>query len=313
MHLLLLLLLRLLSKDRSVGVEAQLHLLVLEGVLLLHGGAAGDGLALGGIQRALNFGAVDETGQVGLGDDVGGDEEVALVGRSLGGGAVDLVEGLEGSRGPDDEAAQVATGGELQQVQGGDRAGLNTGDVAEALDDLLAVDNGVVDDERAAALAMAAATELALAGTQLLGALDALDVGTRADGLEESQGGGGAADGGRVEELRVDDQGHFGDSHDLVATGEEQRGGGRGGQGGADGVAPVFESLAGVLFRWKPSRSNSLLALVDLDVPAAPDLGGSEHAAGTAHVTKGGLTGTVSTTTGDTGDTGNSTTFEAAC
>jgi hypothetical protein len=43
-------------------------------------------------------------------------------------------------------------------------------------------------------------------------------------------------------------------------------------------------------------------------VPLAPDLGGSEHATGTALVTEGSLTGTVSTTTGDTGDTGNSTT-----
>lgn len=53
---------------------------------------------------------------------------------------------------------------------------------------------------------------------------------------------------------------------------------------------------------------NSLLALVDLDVPLAPDLGRGEHATGTAHVTEGGLTGTVGTTTRDTGDTGNSTT-----
>jgi hypothetical protein len=42
-------------------------------------------------------------------------------------------------------------------------------------------------------------------------------------------------------------------------------------------------------------------------VPLAPDLGGSEHATGTALVTKGSLTGTVSTTTGDTGDTSDST------
>ena len=51
-----------------------------------------------------------------------------------------------------------------------------------------------------------------------------------------------------------------------------------------------------------------LLAKVDLLVPLAPDLGGSEHATGTAHVTEGGLTGTVSTTTRDTGDTGDSAT-----
>lgn len=55
----------------------------------------------------------------------------------------------------------------------------------------------------------------------------------------------------------------------------------------------------------------SLLALVDLDVPLAPDLGRGEHATGTAHVTEGGLTGTVSTTTRDTRDTGDGTTFSA--
>jgi hypothetical protein len=54
---------------------------------------------------------------------------------------------------------------------------------------------------------------------------------------------------------------------------------------------------------------NSLLALVDLDVPLAPDLGRGEHATGSAHVTEGSLTGTVSTTTGDTGDTGDSATY----
>jgi hypothetical protein len=42
-------------------------------------------------------------------------------------------------------------------------------------------------------------------------------------------------------------------------------------------------------------------------VPLAPDLGGSEHATGTALVTEGSLTGTVSTTTRDTGNTGDST------
>lgn len=59
--------------------------------------------------------------------------------------------------------------------------------------------------------------------------------------------------------------------------------------------------------KFHPQRY-SLLALVDLDVPLSPDLGRGEHAAGSAHVTESGLTGTVSTTTGDTGNTGNSAT-----
>ena len=56
------------------------------------------------------------------------------------------------------------------------------------------------------------------------------------------------------------------------------------------------------------SSCETLLAEVDLLVPLAPDLGGCEHASGTAHVTVGGLTGTVSTTTADTWDTGDSAT-----
>lgn len=71
-------------------------MLVAQRVLLLDSAAASGGLALGGVERALDFRRVDETGQVGLGDDVGRQEEVALVGGGLGGGAVDLVEGLEG-------------------------------------------------------------------------------------------------------------------------------------------------------------------------------------------------------------------------
>ena len=304
-----LLLLSLLGKDRGVGVQAQHDLLVAQRVLLLHSGAAGDGLALGGVEGALDFGAVDEAGEIGLRDDVGRQQEVALVGRGLGGGAVDLVEGLEGSGGPDDEAAQVTTGSQLEQVQGGDGAGLDTGDVAESADEVLAIDGGVVDDERTTALAVAAATELALTGTELLGALDLLDIGTGADSLEESQRAGGLGGGTSLEDGRVDDEGNLGNGHDLVATGHQERGGSRSSQGGAGSVAPEFFMLVSPpTFRRDKLRLHSLLALVDLDVPLAPDLGGSEHAAGTAHVTEGGLTGTVSTTTGDTGDTGDGTT-----
>lgn len=43
-------------------------------------------------------------------------------------------------------------------------------------------------------------------------------------------------------------------------------------------------------------------------MPLPPDLGGSEHATGAAHVTEGSLTGTVGSATGHTGNTGNSAT-----
>ena len=52
-----------------------------------------------------------------------------------------------------------------------------------------------------------------------------------------------------------------------------------------------------------PLLSCSLLSKVDLLVPSPPDLGGCEHATGTAHVTECCLTSTVSTTSGDTRNT----------
>lgn len=290
-HNLVLLLLGLLGEDLGVGVQAEHDLLVLERVLLLDTSAAGDGIALGGVDGALDFRRVDQTGEISLRDNVGGEEEVALVGRGLGGGAVDLVEGLEGLRGPDDEAAEVATRGELEEVEGGDGAGLDTGDVAEALDEVLAVSLSRVDDEGTAALAVAAATELALAGAELLGASNLLEVGTGTDSLEEGDGGSGLGNGISSNELGVDNEGDLGDGHDLVTTGQEEGSDSGGSNGRAGSVA--------------------LLALVDLDVPLAPGLGRGEHAAGTAHVTKGGLTSTVSTGTRDTGNTGNSTTCRA--
>lgn len=210
------------------------------------------------------------------------------MGSGLGDGAVDLVKSLKGAGGPDDEAAKVTTGSKLEEVEGVDGAGLDTRDVAEALDEVLAVGLGVENDEGTTALAVAAATELALTGTELLGALDLIQVGASTDGAEESQGAGSLDDSVRANDLGVNDAGNLGDGHDVVTTGHQERGDGRGSQGRAGSIA--------------------LLALVDLDVPAAPDLGRSEHAARTAHVTESGLTSTVSTRARDTRDTGNSAT-----
>lgn len=282
----------------------------------MHTSALGLSIALGGAQNALDFGAVDQTAQVGLGNNVGGQEEVLLQGGGLGGGAVDLVEGLEGRRGPDDESAEVTTRGQLQQVQGVDGGGLHTGNVAETLDELLAIHLGVVDDEGTAALAVAAATELALAGAELLGALDLLQIGTGTDGLEETESSGGLGEGGAVKSSRIDNERDLGDGHDLVTAGEEQGGNGGGSQSRGGCETPKTDcqcffvrmiSSKDCSTRAEPEL-NSLLALVDLDVPLAPDLGRSEHATRSAHVTESSLTSTVSTTTRDTGNTGDSAT-----
>lgn len=241
----------LLDEGGVVRVEAEQNLLVLEGVLLLDTSALGEGSTLGGVEDALDLGAVDQTGEVGVGNNVGGNQEVLLQLGGLGGGAVDVVEGLEGSRGPDDEATEVTTRGELEEVQGVDIAGLDTGHVAEALDELLAVGGGVVDDQGTAALAVAAATELALTGAELLGVLGLEDIGGGTDGGQELESSGSLGSSSTLEDGGVDNQGDLGDLGDLVTTGQQKRSDGRGGDGRGDGVPT--------------------LGLRHLDVPLAPD------------------------------------------
>lgn len=279
----------LLRESSGVGVETEHDLLVAERVLLLDTLTLGAGVALGGVENRLDFRQVDETGQVGVGDNVLGQEVVLLKSGGGGGGAVNLVEGLEGGGGPDDEAAEVPTGSELEEVEGVDGAGLNTGDVAESTDELLAVGLGVVDDKGSAALAEAAVTELTLTGAHLLGLLDLGEVGAGTEGLEEGNGGLGLGQGSTLEGLGVNDEGNLGDVGDTVTAGEEQSGDGRSSEG--------------------RGGSKTSLANVDLLVPLSPDLGGSEHATRTALVTESSLTSTVSTTTRDTGDTSDSATY----
>lgn len=221
----------LLRESSSVGVKTEHNLLVAERVLLLDVGALGAGLTLGAAEDGLDFRRVDEAGEVGVGDEVGGEDEVLLEGRRRVRGAVDGVQGLEGRGGPDDEATEVTTGGELEEVEGEDRGRLNTGDVAESTDELLAVGLGVVDDERAATLAEAAASQLTLTGTHLAGLGDLDELRTSTNSLEESDGSLGLGDSGVLEGLGVNDEGNLGDVGDAVAAGEEERGDGRGSEG----------------------------------------------------------------------------------
>jgi len=72
-----------------------------------------------------------------------------------------------------------------------------------------------------------------------------------------------------------------------VAAGEDEGRDGGGGEGGGDGDTAEVD--------------------VDAAVPAAPDLGGREHASATAHVAEGCLAGAVGTTARNAGDTGHRT------
>lgn len=101
-----------LSYNSSVRVEFVHQLFVDEGV-----SASGLDLIVDllGAHNSLNFLRVDQTSDVGVGADGMGNFKV-LLGGSLGESSVDAVQSGESVLGPDDEAAERATGSELKQV-----------------------------------------------------------------------------------------------------------------------------------------------------------------------------------------------------
>lgn len=68
----------LLRESRGIWVEAELHLEVLERVLLLYNTTLGDGTATNGTEDLLNVTRVDDLAEVWLRHDGGGEEEVLL-------------------------------------------------------------------------------------------------------------------------------------------------------------------------------------------------------------------------------------------
>jgi hypothetical protein len=148
----------------------------------------------------------------------------------------------------------VTTRGELEEVEVVDGAGLNTGDVAESEDEVLAILLGVVDDKRTTALLVAATPHLTLTSADLARVLSLLDVGTGTDSLEKGNGSGGLLDGAIGEGGRGDNEGNLRDGGDGVTAGKEKSRAARGGERGGGREA--------------------LLVEVDLLVPLAPDLGG---------------------------------------
>lgn len=188
---------------------------------------------------------------------------ILLVRGDLVEGSEHLVEQPKCTLSPDDEAAEMTTRCELEEVESPDVDELDAGQVAERLDDAVVL---VVDDEGATALTMSAVTHLSFAGTQLAGVGDLDDVGVGVQRLEESDSLlrfgerlGGVSD----------DKGNLLDLLDAMATGKDQRRQRRCSEGRNDG--------------------ETALVLVHLDVPFAPGLGRGEHTSTTAHVSERGL------------------------
>ena len=259
----------------SIGIELQHRIEVRERVLLER---CSLNIFLNGPDHGLDLVGVNDTGQVRV-DHLGPGKQVALF--LLGGlieGSIDRVQFLKCGLGPNNEPSKVATGCQLQKVEPINVCLLYTGNVPEGFNGLSTFCS--VHYKRTLARDIPAVPHFSLPGTNSVAEFSFLRVCECADFLENFDGFFGFLD---AFDSVADDEGEFRDGLDAVAASLDERGDCGGGDGGDDGVA--------------------LLLNVDLAVPAAPDLGGSKHAAATAHVSEGALAGAVGTTAGDSRDT----------
>jgi hypothetical protein len=207
--------------------------------------------------------------------------ESTLGGRVLLKGSEDLIKLVESSLSPDDESAQVTTGGKVEQVEVVDGGALDTGQVLESSDNTLIVG---VDHKGTSAHHEASVSHLSGASADLSGVLALLHISIGTEGLKDGKGilGLGAGVDGVGE-----DKGELRDGIHSVATGHHKGHDSGGSQGRRHGVSALVD--------------------IDLSMPASPDLGRGEHATSTAHVSERTLSGSGGTSTGDTGDTSHGT------
>lgn len=264
------------ADEAGVGVHSVKGLGVVEGIVL--GGGVKHAVGLGGADCRLDLVGVDDAGDVGIGDLAVGESVSLLLSRGLSLAAEDAVQLLEGALSPDDETADVASGGELEQVESADVSDFNAGDVAERLDE--GHIGTAVDNERSSARAVSSVSQLSLSGAHLDGVDDLLDIGPGTGVSEEPDGFLGAFDflGGVA-----DDEGEFGEVVDSVSAGLDEGENGGGCDGSGNGV--------------------SLLLEVASSVPSPPDADGGEHASLAAHVTEGTLAVSAGSRSSHSGNT----------
>mmetsp|Transcript_24684 Transcript_24684/g.56725 ORF Transcript_24684/g.56725 Transcript_24684/m.56725 type:complete len:332 (-) Transcript_24684:201-1196(-) len=250
-------------------------------IQLLQRGNVGNGVLLAqrlglvpesGSYHRLHFVGVDDTSQIRIGHGGGG--------HGLPAGSVHGLQSRCRRSRPHDEPSHVSSRCQLEEVETGHFTALHPGQIAEGA--FLIVSAGV-DHQGTAAHFETAVAGFSLSGTDLFARGGLLHVSIGAHGFQSLDGGrglGGPRDHGVFHHQR--DLGDFGDG---VAPRHDERGHGGGGQGRSHRV--------------------TLLGGVDLAVPLAPGLGGSEHAAAAAHVSEGTLPGAGGSAAAHAGNTGD--------
>lgn len=266
------------ASDLVEGVESVHEGMVVKRVLLsdvLHDG----GLHLS--ELGLDLVGVDDSSEVSAVHHVSVEDIATLldVGSSV--VAEDTVKSLEGVLGPDDESAEVATRGELEEVKSVNVDEVDAGEVSGGSLHVLVL--LTVNDQGSASEDVSGVSEFTLASSDLLGVSGSLHVLTSTntlEGLEEGLGG--------VNIEGLNNQGELGNVGDSVTSSENKGSDSGGSNGGGDGV--------------------SLLVSVDLSVPSSIGLEGSEHSTLSALVTEGTLAGSGSTRATNSGNTSDGST-----
>ena len=232
-------------------------------------------------ELGLDLVRVNDSGEVSAGHHGSTEGESGLADGGLSVGTEEGVELLESVLGEDNKSSDMTTRGELEEVQSGDVAGVDTGEVSGGLLDKTVL--VTVDDKGSLTEGETRVSHLTLTGAGVLGGSDSGEVGINTKVVE-----GGEESRSLLLVESVNNEGELRDILDSVTTGHDEGTTSGGSEGGGDGV--------------------SLLVEIDLSVPLSPDLERSEHATLTAHVTESTLTGSVSTRARDSGNTGDSAT-----
>lgn len=182
--------------------------------------------------------------------------------------------------GPDAESTDMTTWGELSDVQSVDVAHIDSWNVSEGSSQVVAT---VIDDEKwASSDLMSSVSHFTLTTSKALVDHNSLDISPKSEGLQKGNSFLGLRD---LADGVVEDQWNLVHFLNSVTSGHNQWSAGGGSNGGG--------------------KSVSSLVKIDLSVPSSPGVQWMGHTSLSAHITEGGLTGSVSTGTGNSWNTGN--------
>ena len=201
------------------GVESVHSSLVGERILLAFRSSFGvDALQA---EFRLDLVRVDDSGEVSTGHQVSSKLEATLLDCFLSIGTKDVIELLEGVLGEDNESTEVATWSELEEVQSGDGANIDTGEVSSgALDSSVVV---AIDNEGSLAEGEATTSHFTFAGSVVLVVTNASEVTSETEVAEALEEGGGLLS---VEV--INNERKLGHIINLVASGHDERTAGSG-------------------------------------------------------------------------------------